>query len=53
MKDGKITVEFDLKKIAIAAGVMLSVWISCKTGEGDALLFIIPAGLYGLFSKEV
>ena len=53
MRDGKITVEFDLKKMAIIAGMALSVWLSCQIGEGDVLLFIIPAGLYGLFGREV
>lgn len=48
-----ITVQFDLKKILIAALMALCIWVSCKTGMGDALLFIIPAGMYGLFSKEV
>lgn len=49
----KIAVEINLKKVLLLAGMALCTWVACKTGEGDALLFIIPAGIYGLFSKEV
>ena len=49
----KIAVEIDLKKIAIAGVMAFSVWLACKIGNGDVLLAIIPAGIYGLFSKEV
>lgn len=48
-----ITIEINLKKLAIIAGMALATYIGCRTGMGDALVVIIPAGLYGLFSKEV
>ena len=48
-----ITVEINLKKLAIVAGMVLATYVSCKTGMGDALLFIIPAGLACLVSGEV
>lgn len=49
----KIAVEIDLKKLLIAGVMALSVWLACKIGNGDVLLAIIPAGMYGLLSKEV
>ena len=49
----KIAVEINLANVLIVAGMALCTWVACKTGMGDALLFIIPAGIYGLFSKEV
>ena len=48
-----VTIEVNLKKLAIIAGMVLSVWLSGVCGEGEVLLLIIPAGLYGLASKEV
>lgn len=48
-----ITIEINLKKLAIIAGMALATYIGCRTGMGDALVVIIPAGLYGLISKEV
>jgi hypothetical protein len=48
-----ITIEINLKKLAIIAGMALATYIGCRTGMGDALVVIIPAGLYGLTSKEV
>lgn len=48
-----ITIEINLKKLAIIAGMALATYIGCRTGMGDALVVIIPAGLYGLVSKEV
>ena len=48
-----ITIEINLKKLAIIAGMALATYIGCRTGIGDALVVIIPAGLYGLASKEV
>lgn len=48
-----ITIEINLKKLAIIAGMALAIYIGCRTGMGDALVVIIPAGLYGLVSKEV
>lgn len=49
----KIAVEIDLKKIVIAGAMAISIWMACKIGAGDVLLFIVPAGMYGLISKEV
>ena len=43
--DWKIAVEIDLKKIAVVAMMVLCTWLACKCGEGETLLFIIPAGL--------
>ena len=48
-----ITIEINLKKLAIIAVMALATYIGCRTGMGDALVVIIPAGLYGLASKEV
>ena len=48
-----ITIEINLKKLAIIAGMALATYIGCRTGMGDALVVIVPAGLYGLASKEV
>lgn len=47
-----ITVEINLKKVAVAALVVVSTIIGCKTGMGDALVVIIPAGLAYIASKE-
>lgn len=52
MRDGKIAIEIDLKKLAVIGVMVASTWIACKTGMGDALLFIIPGGLALLFGKE-
>lgn len=41
----KIAVEIDLRKIVILAGMVLCTWLACQCGEGETLLFIIPAGL--------
>jgi hypothetical protein len=49
----RVTIEINLKKLAIIAGMALATYIGCRTGMGDALVVIIPAGLYGLASKEV
>lgn len=49
----KIAVEIDLKKLLIVGVMALSVWLACKIGAGDVLLFIVPSGMYGLISKEV
>ena len=45
MRDGKIAVEIDLKKIAVVAGMVLCTWLAGQCGEGETLLLIIPAGL--------
>ena len=47
-----ITVEINLKKVAMAVLVVVSTIIGCKTGMGDALVVIIPAGLDYIASKE-
>lgn len=52
MRDGKIAIEINLKKLAVIAGMVLSVWFSGVCGEGEVLLLIIPAGIFYLVSKE-
>lgn len=46
-------VSVSVKKLAMVGVMVLASWLSCKTGMGDALLFIIPCGLACLVSKEV
>lgn len=53
MENGRITVEIDLKKLGIVALMAAAIVIACKTGMGDALLFIVPGGLACLMSKGV
>lgn len=48
----KIAIEVDLRKLAVIGVMAISTWIACKTGMGDALLFIIPGGIAILFGKE-
>ena len=50
--DWKIAVEIDLGKLLIVAGMALCVWLSTICGDGTVLVLLIPAGIYGLFSKE-
>lgn len=55
MNDGwryNLTVTLNVKKMLISAAMVFSVWLSCKIGVGDALLFIIPCGIAALISKE-
>lgn len=52
MKNGKIAIEINLKKMAMAAMMAVSTIIACKTGMGDALVVIIPAGLAYIANKE-
>ena len=52
MRAGKIAIEINLKKLAVIAGMVLSVWLSGVCGEGEVLLLIIPAGISYLVSKE-
>lgn len=52
MRDGKIAIEINLKKLAVIAGMVLSVWLSSVCGEGEVLMLIIPAGISYLVSKE-
>lgn len=49
----KITVEINLAKVLIVAGMALCTWLSTIIGDGTVLVLLIPAGIYGLFSKEV
>lgn len=53
MRDGKIAIEIDLKKLGIIAGMALATYLGIISGEGETLLFIIPAGLYWLVKGEV
>lgn len=46
MRDGKIAIEIDLKKLAIITGMALATYLGIISGEGETLLLIIPAGLY-------
>lgn len=45
MRDGKVAVEIDLKKIGAVALMVAATWLGVKCGEGETLLLIIPAGL--------
>lgn len=49
----RVTIEINLKKLAIIAGMVLATYLGIISGEGETLLLIIPAGLYSLVSKEV
>lgn len=51
MRDGKITIEIDLKKVGIVALMAAATALACKTGMGDALLFIVPGGLACMTGK--
>ena len=52
MKDWKVAIEIDFRKVLAVAGMVLSVWLASICGEGETLLIIIPAGLAYLFGKE-
>ena len=45
MRDGKIAVEIDLKKIGAVVLMAAATWLGVKCGEGEALLIIVPACL--------
>ncbi len=47
-----VFVSLNVKKLAIVGMMALATWLSCKTGMGDALLVIIPAGVACLIGKE-
>lgn len=47
-----IFISLNVRKLAIVGMMAIAAWLSCKTGMGDALLVIIPAGLACLISKE-
>lgn len=51
MRDGKIAVEIDLKKIGAVALMVIATWLGVKCGEGEALLFIVPACLAYIAGK--
>lgn len=53
MRDWKVAIEIDLKKVMIVGVMAASTMLACATGMGDALLAIIPAGIACLISKEV
>lgn len=52
MRDGKIAIEIDLKKLGIIAVMVLSTYLGIISGEGETLLLIIPAGLYWIVKGE-
>lgn len=52
MKDWKVAIEIDFRKVLAVAGMALSVWLASICGEGETLLIIIPAGLACMFGKE-
>lgn len=47
----KITVEFDLKKLLIIAGLAVSTMLAIKIGCADALFLVVPAGIATLFER--
>lgn len=51
MRDGKIAVEIDLKKIGAVALMAAATWIGVKCGEGETLLIIVPACLAYIAGK--
>lgn len=53
MNRWKIAIEINLMKLLIVAGMALSVCLSTICGDGTVLMLLIPAGMYGLISKEV
>ena len=49
----KVAIEINVTKLLIVAGMALSTWLSILANDGTVLVLLIPAGIYGLFSKEV
>lgn len=45
----KIAVKIDMAKIAVMAGMAISVLLASICGEGETLFLIIPAGIAFLF----
>ena len=41
MRDGKIAVEFDLKKIGAVAVMVAATWLGLKCGEWATLLTVV------------
>lgn len=52
MRDGKIAIEIDLKKVGMIAAMAAATALALYAGMGDTLLVIIPAGLACLIGKE-
>lgn len=52
MRDGKIAIEIDLKKLGLMAMLAVATALALYAGMGDTLLVIIPAGLACLIGKE-
>lgn len=48
----KIAIEIDVGKLLAVVVMAICVWLASICGEGETLLFIIPAGLYYIFGKE-
>lgn len=46
-----IFVSLNLRKLAMMGMMVLATWLSCKTGMGDVLLVIIPAGVAYIAGK--
>ena len=53
MNRWKIAIEINLMKLLIVAGMALSVWLSTICGDGTVLVLLIPAGIYGMFCKDI
>lgn len=51
MRDGKVAVEIDLKKIGAIALMAAATWLGIKCGEGETLLIIVPACLAYIAGK--
>lgn len=49
----KIAIEINLTKLLIVAGMALCTWLSILAEDGTVLVLLIPAGIYGLFSRDV
>lgn len=47
----KIAIEIDLKKMAIAGVMALSVWLAIKIGCADCLFLVVPAGIAELLER--
>ena len=52
MRDGKIAIEIDLKKVGMIAAMAAATALALSAGMGDTLLVSIPAGLACLFGRE-
>ena len=52
MKDWKVAIEIDLRKVLLAAVLAGSVALAVYADMTDTLLVIVPAGLACMFGKE-